>query len=94
MEIPVKQIKYLADFVEADTENDLYEISESVMGQINAVREWLKFLEQIDTAKESTHTPKEDFQHFLSYSGMWKEDKETLEKMFIAYCAALDESTG
>ena len=46
LSVPSEEIEYLADFVEADTENDLYEISEAVMVRVNKVREWLKAVEQ------------------------------------------------
>ena len=45
LSVPSEEIEYLADFVEADTENDLYEISEAVMVRVNKVREWLKAVE-------------------------------------------------
>lgn len=50
LNVPAKEILYLADFVEADTENDLYEISEAVMSQVNIVREWLKAVENCATS--------------------------------------------
>lgn len=39
---PLEEIEYMTNFVEADTENDLYEISEAVMGRVKRVREWIK----------------------------------------------------
>lgn len=34
------------------------------------------------------HTVEEDFEHFLSYSGYWKEDEETKIKLMDAFKAA------
>jgi len=36
------------------------------------------------------HTVDEDFDHFLSYSGMRNEPQDTLRKLYIAFKAAWD----
>ena len=33
----------------------------------------------------TTHTIKEDFEHFLSYNGLWNETEKIREKLFLAY---------
>lgn len=51
--------------------------------------------ESIDAAGGETgtgvHTLAEDFAHFLSYSGLWREDEETRAKLWEAFKAG---STG
>jgi len=36
------------------------------------------------------HTVDEDFEHFLSYSGMRNEPQDTLRKLYLAFKAAWD----
>ena len=36
----------------------------------------------------SEHTVQEDFEHFMSYSGMLQEEQSVKDKLFIAYEAA------
>jgi hypothetical protein len=37
---------------------------------------------------QQTHTVREDFEHFLSYSGLWSEEQSVKDKLFMAYEAA------
>jgi hypothetical protein len=38
------------------------------------------------------HTVQEDFEHFLSYSGLWREEQPVKDKLFIAYESAWQSS--
>ena len=38
------------------------------------------------------HTVQEDFEHFLSYSGLWSKEQPIKDKLFTAYEAAWESS--
>jgi hypothetical protein len=40
-----------------------------------------------------SHTMEEDFQHFLTYSGLGNEPPEVIEKMRLAFSAAWEPKT-
>ena len=47
-----------------------------------------EILDRTSALKHTGHTAQEDFEHFLSYSGLWKKDQETKSILWKAYEAA------
>jgi hypothetical protein len=48
----------------------------------------------MDADRPAPHTLQADFEHFLSYSGLWREPTEIREKLLIAFAAGCNEWTG
>lgn len=46
------------------------------------------------SAGQPQHTTEQDFQHFLSYSGLWREPPETIAKLRQAFEAGCDDKQG
>ncbi|MDP1624467.1 MAG: hypothetical protein Q8L64_01730 [bacterium] len=42
----------------------------------------------LNVNRPPVHTVQEDFEHFLSYSGLFSEDQSVKDKLFLAFEAA------
>ena len=49
---------------------------------------------EIEKVNGGYHTMQEDFEHFLSYSGLWREPDEIKAKLFQAFEAAWEPLDG
>ena len=47
-----------------------------------------EILDRTSNLKHTGHTAQEDFEHFLSYSGLWREHQDTKNLLWKAYEAA------